>query len=226
MGGSRPSWSAYISVEVRLFFQFFCSGVLLGLVELVLSSLLDRGDIFVFFRGDPSPRPVSNAPISSSFCSSSAFITPAWSATFWALPFSNSLSSRMMLPRNERFSDSNLEVSFSRFRILNDWVEFTRAISRFCRMNLRFTGTLDQCCFLDAFSFATYETPNSPSTELAHSVAPYAQGRLSRAILRVGLIRRSVVVRYMKQLRRAKQIFKSVAGGGLFVFWRRIGIGK
>jgi len=132
-GGSRPSWSAAAS---RSCIELIVSRLLQSdaperpmLARWILGFLTALGERFL---GTGSwPRLASIVPHSTSWASIFSLIWRAWSAILLAWLPSSSVCSRNMWLRSSRFSDRSRAHSFSRLRILRDWVELVRAISLF-----------------------------------------------------------------------------------------------
>jgi len=129
-----------------------------------------RGDL-CFVLGS-SPRLVINAPSSSNFASSSRLTSRVWSTACCAELFSNSCCSLMICSRSPRFSVRSRDVSFSRFRIRSDCVELARAISRFWRINLRFTA-IWSALLMSGIAGRPYKTRWFLSKLVARSSAPF-----------------------------------------------------
>lgn len=90
-------------------------------------------------RGKP-PKSVIKPPSSANLVSNFALISYTPSCSILAASYrSNSWPRDILCSRRDTFSDRRWETSDSRLRMRRDCIELTRAISRFCRTNLRLT---------------------------------------------------------------------------------------
>ena len=91
------------------------------------------------FRGSP-PNSVTKLPSSANLPSNFALISCTPLCSILAASYrSNSWPRDILCSRRDTFSDRRWETSDSRLRMRRDCIELTRAISRFCRTNLRLT---------------------------------------------------------------------------------------
>lgn len=136
MTGSLPSSGAVLyseSVALRLK-STLDSLECVGIVDSALSS-----HNLPNLRGSP-PRSVIKLPSSANLPSSFALISYTPSCSILAASYrSNSWPRDILCSRRDTFSDRRWETSDSRLRMRRDCIELTRAISRFCRTNLRLT---------------------------------------------------------------------------------------
>lgn len=154
MGGNLPSWAAAASkscIELIVSLRFHSDILVRPILDLCFAFFADLGDRLLGVGSCPSP--ASIAPHSASCASIFSLISRAWSAILCALLSSNSVWSRSICPRRSRFSDSRRTHSFSKLRIFNDWVEFTRAMSRFWRRNFRRTATVISALYVYGYGY-------------------------------------------------------------------------